>query len=54
MVRFNDLTFRVKFYAFVFINAVGLIAILVLAAYLLATYRVSGPIYERIISARTH
>jgi methyl-accepting chemotaxis protein WspA len=52
MPRFNDLTIRAKFYTLVFASTIGLIAILALGVYLLATYRVSGPVYEHIVKRK--
>jgi len=52
MARFNDLTIRAKFYTLVCASTIGLIAILGLAVYLLATYRVTGPVYEHIVKRK--
>src|SRR5262245_39394567 len=43
------MTIKQKLYTLVIVSTIGLAAILGLAVYLLATYRVNGPIYERII-----
>jgi methyl-accepting chemotaxis protein WspA len=43
------MTIKQKLRTLVLVSTVGLAAVLGLAVYLLATYRVSGPIYERII-----
>src|SRR5262245_32261764 len=52
MARVNDVTIRSKFAGIVLISTLGLMAILTLASYLLATYRVNGPVYERIIKRK--
>jgi methyl-accepting chemotaxis protein WspA len=43
------MTIKQKLYTLVIASTVGLVAILGLAVYLLATYRVNGPVYDRII-----
>jgi methyl-accepting chemotaxis protein WspA len=48
----NNMTIKQKLYALVLVSTVGLAAILALAVYLLATYRVNGPIYDRIIKRK--
>jgi methyl-accepting chemotaxis protein WspA len=47
------MTIKQKLYALVIVSTAGLAAILGLSVYLLATYRVNGPIYERIIKRNT-
>jgi methyl-accepting chemotaxis protein WspA len=42
------MTIKQKLYALVLVSTVGLAAVVALAVYLLATYRVNGPIYERL------
>jgi methyl-accepting chemotaxis protein WspA len=42
------MTIKRKLYALVLVSTIGLAAILCLAIYLLATYRIDGPIYKRL------
>jgi methyl-accepting chemotaxis protein WspA len=43
------MTIKQKLYALVIASTVGLVIVVALAVYLLATYRVNGPIYDRIV-----
>jgi methyl-accepting chemotaxis protein WspA len=52
MPRFRDITIRSKLYGLVIFSTVGLAAVLGLAGWLLYTYRVNGPVYERIIARK--
>src|SRR5262245_10749932 len=49
MVRLNDLTIKATLYGLVIVSTVALLIVLGLAAYLLATFGVTGPVYERLI-----
>ncbi|HEX4612151.1 MAG TPA: methyl-accepting chemotaxis protein [Urbifossiella sp.] len=48
MIRLRDISLRTKLYALVIGYSVLVAGVLVLAGYLLRTYRVSGPVYEEI------
>jgi hypothetical protein len=48
-MRLNDIPIRTKLYAMVAISAAGLAAVLGLSVWVLHTYRVNGPIYDRLI-----
>lgn len=52
MRRFSDITIRTKLYGLVICSTLGLIAVLGLSGWLLAEFRVSGPVYNRIITAK--
>src|SRR5262249_6905563 len=53
MPRLNDVTIRTKLYLLVAVNAVALALVLGLAGWLLYTYRVTGPVYTRVLQAKT-
>jgi methyl-accepting chemotaxis protein WspA len=52
MPRFRDITIRAKLRGLILVSTVVLTAILVLAVWLLAYFRVNGPVYERIIKRK--
>ena len=52
MLRFRDITIKTKLYGLVLFSALGLAAVLGLSLWVLHEYRVNGPVYERIMSAR--
>src|SRR5579871_721749 len=49
MLRSSNATIRTKLYGIVVFSAVGLAVVLTLALYLLATYGVNGPVYQRLM-----
>src|SRR5947209_11390240 len=52
MPRCRDITIRSKLYGLVIFSTVGLAAVLGLAGWLLYTYRVNGPVYERLTARK--
>jgi methyl-accepting chemotaxis protein WspA len=49
MRRISDYSIRAKLYGLVAFSTIGVAAVLALAGWLLAEFRVNGPVYERII-----
>jgi methyl-accepting chemotaxis protein WspA len=49
MWRLGNLSIKVRLYSLLVLSTVGVSAILALAVYLLATFRINGPVYEDII-----
>ncbi|MDR3636888.1 MAG: methyl-accepting chemotaxis protein [Isosphaeraceae bacterium] len=52
MRRFLDVSIRTKLYALVTCSTLGLLAVLGLSAWLLSEFRINGPVYDRIITAK--
>lgn len=49
MPQFRDISIKTKLYGLVFFTTFGLAAVLSLAGWLLATFRVNGPVYEHLM-----
>jgi methyl-accepting chemotaxis protein WspA len=49
MPRFNDISIRAKLYALVALSTLGLMAVAALSGWLLTTFRVNGPVYQRLV-----
>ncbi|HKB38538.1 MAG TPA: methyl-accepting chemotaxis protein [Gemmataceae bacterium] len=49
MRRFSDLSIKSRLYGLVIVSSLGLAAVLGLAVYLLHTYSIKGPVYQRAI-----
>ena len=52
MFRLDKLSIRQKLYGLVVISTLGLAAVAGLSAWLLMQFRVSGPVYDRVIGAK--
>jgi methyl-accepting chemotaxis protein WspA len=51
-MRFQDISLRTKLYGLVLLSAIGLVVVLSLSSFVLAYFRVNGPVYDRI--TQTH
>ena len=52
MKRFRDYSIKTRLYGLVAITTAGFVLVLGLTAWLFATYRVDGPVYDRIRARR--
>lgn len=52
MLRLKDISIKARLYGLVLGSTLGLAAVLILAGWLLATFRINGPVYDKIVELK--